>query len=204
MAHLSGGGLAKAAKQYFGLNQEWNIGITGVSGNYFIAPAAPAAGTGPGGVRRGPADRDPLGMASVAATVSSGLFKQPILVPGTRQVTATPLPTSTQSQLRELMRAVVTSGTAAPIGFGLDVYAKTGTAQIQGQEQPNSWIIAFDPTKDVAIACLVVNAGDGASSRSRGQGLPRPARPARAATATKSQTAVSAGLLSAPGWWARQ
>jgi cell division protein FtsI/penicillin-binding protein 2 len=60
------------------------------------------------------------------------------------------------------MRAVVTSGTAAPIGFGPSVYAKTGTAQIHGQDQPNSWIIAFDPAKDVAVACLVVNAGYGA------------------------------------------
>ena len=161
--HLSGGGLAKAAKQYFGLNQEWNIGITGVSGNYFNAPAS-ASGSelAQEAFGEGQLTATPLGMASVAATVSSGLFKQPILVPGTRQVTATPLPASTQSQLRELMRAVVTSGTAAPIGFGPDVYAKTGTAQIQGQEQPNSWIIAFDPTKDVAIACLVVNAGYGA------------------------------------------
>jgi cell division protein FtsI/penicillin-binding protein 2 len=41
--HLSGGGLAHAAKKYFGLNQPWNIGITGVSGTYFNAPPAPAA-----------------------------------------------------------------------------------------------------------------------------------------------------------------
>ena len=94
--------------------------------------------------------------------MSSGTFKQPILVPGTRQVTATPLPSGTQSQLKKLMQAVVTSGTAAGIGFGPDVYAKTGTAQIVGQEQPNSWIIAFDPARDVAVACLVVDAGYGA------------------------------------------
>ena len=30
--HLSGGGLARAAKEYFGLNQDWNIGITGLGG----------------------------------------------------------------------------------------------------------------------------------------------------------------------------
>jgi Penicillin binding protein transpeptidase domain/NTF2-like N-terminal transpeptidase domain len=161
--HLSGGGLAKAAKRYFGLNQEWNIGITGVSGAYFNAPAS-ASGSelAQEAFGEGQLTATPLAMASVAATVSSGTFKQPILVPGTKQVTATPLPASTQSQLKELMRAVVTSGTAAPIGFGPSVYAKTGTAQIQGQEQPNSWIIAFDPGKDVAIACLVVNAGYGA------------------------------------------
>jgi cell division protein FtsI/penicillin-binding protein 2 len=61
-----------------------------------------------------------------------------------------------------MMQAVVTSGTAAGIGFGPNVYAKTGTADIHGQDQPNSWLIAFDPTKDVAVACLVVNAGYGA------------------------------------------
>jgi transpeptidase family protein/MecA-like transpeptidase family protein len=161
--HLSGGGLAKAAKQYFGLNQKWNIGITGVSGTYFNAPAS-ASGSelAQEAFGEGQLTATPLAMASVAATVSSGAFKQPILVPATRQVSATPLPASTQSQLKEMMRAVVTSGTAAPIGFGPAVYAKTGTAQIQGQEQPNSWIVAFDQDKDVAIACLVVNAGYGA------------------------------------------
>jgi cell division protein FtsI/penicillin-binding protein 2 len=61
-----------------------------------------------------------------------------------------------------MMQAVVTSGTAAGVGFGPGIYAKTGTADIQGQEQPNSWLIAFDPAKDVAVGCLVVNAGYGA------------------------------------------
>ncbi len=60
------------------------------------------------------------------------------------------------------MRAVVTSGTGAGLGFGPNVYAKTGTADIQGQDQPNSWMVAFDTSKDVAVACLVVNAGYGA------------------------------------------
>jgi cell division protein FtsI/penicillin-binding protein 2 len=62
-----------------------------------------------------------------------------------------------------MMQAVVTSGTAAGVGFGPGIYAKTGTADIQGQEQPNSWLIAFDPAKDIAVGCLVVNAGYGAS-----------------------------------------
>jgi cell division protein FtsI/penicillin-binding protein 2 len=58
---------------------------------------------------------------------------------------------------------VVTSGTAAGIGLGPNVYAKTGTADIQGQEQPNSWLVAFDPTQDIAVAALVLNSGYGAS-----------------------------------------
>jgi cell division protein FtsI/penicillin-binding protein 2 len=77
-------------------------------------------------------------------------------------VSALPLPASTDGQLKDMMRDVVTEGTAASVGLGPDVYAKTGTADVQGQDQPNSWKVAFDPDKDVAIAALVVNAGYGA------------------------------------------
>jgi cell division protein FtsI/penicillin-binding protein 2 len=161
--HLSGGRLARAAKEYFGLNQDWNIGISGLSASYFHAPAS-ASGSelAQEAFGEGQLTAAPIAMASVAATVSTGTFKQPILLPGISQVTAAGLSASTASQLKQMMQAVVTSGTAASIGFGSGVYAKTGTAQIQGQDQPNSWIIAFDPAKDVAAACLVVNAGYGA------------------------------------------
>jgi hypothetical protein len=160
--HLSGL-LARTAKEYFGLNQNWNIGIAGLSASYFNAPAS-ASGSelAQEAFGEGQLVASPLAMASVAATVDAGTFRQPILVAGTKQATGTALPASTDAQLKQLMQAVVTSGTAASIGFGSGVYAKTGTAQIQGQEQPNSWLIAFDPAKDVAVACLVVNAGYGA------------------------------------------
>ena len=160
--HLSGGGLTRTAKEYFGLNQDWNIG-TGVPGSYFHAPAtASGSELAQEAFGQGQLTAAPLAMASVAATVDTGMFKQPILLTGTSQVTATALPASTDAQLKQMMRAVVTSGTAASIGFGSGVYAKTGTADVQGQQQPNSWLIAFDPAKDVAVACLVVNAGHGA------------------------------------------
>ena len=160
--HLSGL-LARTAKEYYGLDQKWDIGITGLSASYFNAPAS-ASGSelAQEAFGEGQLTASPLAMASVAATVDSGTFKQPILLAGTKQVTATALPASTDAQLKQLMQAVVTSGTAASIGFGPGVYAKTGTADIQGQEQPNSWLIAFDPAQDVAVACLVVNAGYGA------------------------------------------
>ena len=160
--HLSGGGLTRTAKEYFGLNQDWNIG-TGVPGSYFHVPAnASGSELAQEAFGQGQLTAAPLAMASVAATVDTGTFKQPILLTGTSQVTATALPASTDAQLKQMMRAVVTSGTAASIGFGSGVYAKTGTADVQGQQQPNSWLIAFDPAKDVAVACLVVNAGHGA------------------------------------------
>jgi cell division protein FtsI/penicillin-binding protein 2 len=102
-----------------------------------------------------------LAMASVAATVDSGQFRQPVLLPGLTTVSARPLPPGTDTQLKDMMRDVVTQGTADNLGFGPGVYAKTGTADVQDQGKPNSWMVAFDPGKDIAIADLVVNAGLG-------------------------------------------
>jgi hypothetical protein len=158
------GKLASTAKKYYGLNQQWNIGLgSGDEAQYFTAPAS-ASGSelAEEAFGEGKLLASPLAMASIAATVDAGTFHQPYLVPGTKQVTATPLSSSVDSQLKEMMRDVVTEGTAAGLGFGPDVYAKTGTADIVGQEQPNSWFVAFDPNQDVAVACLDVNAGYGA------------------------------------------
>jgi cell division protein FtsI/penicillin-binding protein 2 len=154
--------LASTAQKYFGLDQEWDIGI-GQSAIYFSAPqdasgpelAAEAFG-------EGELEASPLAMASVAATVETGTFRQPYVLTGTVQAVATALPAGTDQQLWNVMRAVVTSGTAASVGFGPDVYAKTGTADVAGQGKPDSWLIAFDPGKDVAVACLVIDAGYGA------------------------------------------
>jgi len=161
--HLTNGRLAATAKEYYGLDQDWNIGLGSLSASYFSAPAS-ASGSelAQEAFGQGSVTASPLAMASVAATIASGQFRQPYLASGGPLVTARPLPARTDTWLKEMMRAVVTSGTAAPIGFGPGVYAKTGTADIQHQGQPNSWLIAFEPSRDVAVACLVVNAGYGA------------------------------------------
>jgi hypothetical protein len=160
--HLSGA-LAGTAKEYYGLDQEWDIGITGLSASYFNAPAdASGAELAQEAFGQGELEASPLAMASVAATVDTGSFEQPILVSGTKQLTATPLPEATDEGLKEMMRAVVTSGTAAGLGFGPNVYAKTGTADIENQGKPNSWLVAFDTGQNLAVACLVLDAGYGA------------------------------------------
>jgi cell division protein FtsI/penicillin-binding protein 2 len=160
---LSGGRLAHAAQEYYGLDQNWDIGIGNLSASYFNAPpGASGSELAQEAFGEGQLTASPIAMASVAATVDAAVFRQPYLVPGTKQITATSLPAGTDSQLKEMMRDVVTEGTADAIGFGPDVYAKTGTADIQGQDQPNSWFVAFDPDQDVAVACLVVDAGYGA------------------------------------------
>jgi len=159
------GQLASTAQTYYGLDQPWNIGFAGQSVSYFNAPAdASGSELAQEAFGEGKLTTSPLAMASVAATVDSGQFHQPVLVPGTEAVSASPLPASTDEQLKDMMRDVVTEGTAADLGFGPDVYAKTGTADVQGQDQPNSWMVAFAPDKGVAIAALVVQAGYGAQA----------------------------------------
>jgi cell division protein FtsI/penicillin-binding protein 2 len=76
-------------------------------------------------------------------------------------VTAAPLPQTTDTYLKEMMRAVVTTGTAAGLGFGPNVIAKTGTADIENQGKPNSWMIAYDSAQDIAVGSLVLDAGYG-------------------------------------------
>ncbi|MDT3440366.1 MULTISPECIES: penicillin-binding transpeptidase domain-containing protein [unclassified Pseudofrankia] len=158
----SNGRLASVAKEYFGLNQPWDIGL-GKPATYYNQPAS-ASGSelAQNMFGQGHITASPLAMASVAATVADGTFKQPILLPGASQIAATPLPASVDSQLKTMMRDVVTEGTAAGLGFGPTVYAKTGTADVDNQGQPNSWFVAFDPAQDIAVACLVLNAGYGA------------------------------------------
>jgi len=158
------GALASTAKDYYGLNQNWNIGIPGISASYFNAPAtASGSELAQEAFGEGELTASPIAMASVAATVGNGSFEQPIIVPGTKQVTAKPLPATTDQYLKQMMAAVVSYGTAAGIGLPAGTIAKTGTADIQGQGQPNSWLIAYDPTENVAVGCLVVNAGYGAA-----------------------------------------
>ena len=68
--------------------------------------------------------------------------------------------------LKEYMRSVVTSGTgtAAQIS-GVKVCGKTGSAEVDGQENTNAWFVGFldDPDAPYALAIVVENAGGGGS-----------------------------------------
>lgn len=158
--------LAQTAEKYYGLNEPWNIGI-GQNARYYTIPSTASKNElalelfGQGRLATAP-----LAMASVAATVDTGSFKQPIVVPGQLRPASTPLPVNVRHYLWQLMRAVTQpGGTAAGVfdSVGSAVYAKTGTADVGGQSQPNSWMVAFDPTLNVAVGCVVLDAGYGAS-----------------------------------------
>ena len=78
----------------------------------------------------------------------------------TNKVTGTPLPSTTQSYLKQVMRAVIANpiGTAYGIPFASDVYGKTGTAEHGPTNMsPNAWFTAVDPNQDVAACALVLD-----------------------------------------------
>ena len=66
-----------------------------------------------------------------------------------------------------MMRAVVTSGTAAGVGFRAGVFGKTGTAEYGTGTQSHGWFIGY--RGDVAFAVLVEGGGFGAEQRGPGR-----------------------------------
>jgi len=159
--------LSSTAKTYFGLNQEWDIGL-GQTAAYMDVPASLHRGElAESLVGQGNVVSCPLAMCSVAATVANGTFKQPILLPGQQQVTATPLGSGLQSNLKTLMSSVISSGTAASVGFPKNghFFAKTGTAEVGSGAglYNNSWFVVFDDQHDIALCALSIKGGYGAA-----------------------------------------
>jgi cell division protein FtsI/penicillin-binding protein 2 len=98
----------------------------------------------------------PLQMAGVAATVASGRWRAPRLVPKDRRASGPRLSAGVRSTLRSLMRRVVTSGTGTALAsVPGEVIGKTGTAEFGSGNPPptHAWFIAA--RGDLAIAVLV-------------------------------------------------
>jgi cell division protein FtsI/penicillin-binding protein 2 len=161
---LNGPALASMAET-FGFNTRPALGIPATLGR-FTTPhqpvdlAADAFGQGTDLV-------NPLSQATVVAAIEDGTWRPPQLVisPAPQQ-TAQPRSISPAilDTLRPMMRAVVTSGTAAGVGFPPGVYGKTGTAQYGNGPHPPShgWFIGYQG--DLAFAVLVEGGGLGADS----------------------------------------
>ncbi|MET9391345.1 penicillin-binding transpeptidase domain-containing protein [Streptomyces sp. NPDC006624] len=159
--------LTKQAQQVFGLGlNNWTVGVPSFDGSVPVQSAAQMGASliGQGGVRM-----NPLNMASVAATVKGGTFRQPYLVSpdvdGRKLATASrTMSASTLSQLRELMAYTAAAGTAAEAmaGVGGDAGAKTGSAEVDGQKKPNGWFTAY--RGDLAAAGVVQKGGHGGST----------------------------------------
>jgi hypothetical protein len=162
--HLTGSALRSTAEE-FGFNQKPALGIPAVLGRFStphqpVDLAADAFGQGTDLV-------NPLSQAAEAAAIEDGTWRPPQLVlnPAPPQ-TAQPhkLSPALLGSLRPMMRAVVTRGTAAAVGFPPGVYGKTGTAEYGSGSNPPShaWFIGY--RGDLAFAVLVEGGGVGADA----------------------------------------
>ncbi|EST32597.1 hypothetical protein N566_19885 [Streptomycetaceae bacterium MP113-05] len=160
---LENDSLTNYARDVFGLGLSWQVGTTTMDGRVPVQDAAQMGASliGQGGVRM-----NPLNMASVSATAKTGVFKQPYIVSPRidgRTLTSAPRTMSprTASGLRQVMHLTAVSGTAAVPMSGLsgEFGAKTGSAEVMGQEKPNAWFTAY--SGDIAAAAVVPAAGHG-------------------------------------------
>ena len=139
-----------AVERSFGVGATWNLRLPAFSGSATAATdqaAVAAQVTGAGGVLM-----SPLAMAMVAAEVDAGTGHTPALVasdpPATWQA---PLSTSELTELRQLMRQAVQSGSAhgadAP---GEPVYGQSGVVQT-GTHAYLSWFVGYQGSIAVAV-----------------------------------------------------
>ncbi|HEV7628200.1 MAG TPA: penicillin-binding transpeptidase domain-containing protein [Streptomyces sp.] len=158
--------LSKEAREVFGIGMNWQVGTGTFDGSVPVQSDAQMASSliGQGSVRM-----NPLNMASVAATVQSGTFKQPVIVSPsmddrTIAKASREMKPQTKSDLKSLMQLTAASGTAAKPMAGLsgDVGAKTGSAEVDGQKKPNAWFTAY--SGDIAAAAVVPASGHGSDN----------------------------------------
>ncbi|MEJ8279151.1 penicillin-binding transpeptidase domain-containing protein [Pseudonocardia spirodelae] len=158
---LPADGLPGAARA-LGFGADWRIpGMTTITGT--VSPATDDLQRASDGFGQGDVLASPFGMAMVSATVAHGAPVTPSLIRGaTTEATIAPgtPDRAVLDQLRPMMRAVVTSGTATAANGQGEVYGKTGTAEYAGPDGTNrshGWFTGY--RGDLAFATLIVDGG---------------------------------------------
>ncbi|MGW3406613.1 penicillin-binding transpeptidase domain-containing protein [Streptomyces zhihengii] len=162
----AGTALGETAKKYFGIGEEWQTGVKTWDGS---VPASSGAETAASYIGQGKIQMNALNMASIAATVKGGAFRQPVIVPQSlddRTLAPTrQLPGTMAATLRQLMAAAATgegTGARAMASVGGAKGAKTGSAEVDGQGDSNAWFTAY--AGDLAAAAVVDSGGHGGDS----------------------------------------
>ncbi|MET7499309.1 penicillin-binding transpeptidase domain-containing protein [Streptomyces microflavus] len=155
--------LAKEARDVFGIGLDWKTGVVSTDGSVPEEVGGEAAAQYIG---QGTVQMNALNMASITATAMTGTFQQPVIVPKSldnRQLAqaSRSLSPSVTQQLKTMMRATAAWGTGAKAmaSVGGDKGAKTGSAEVDGQETSNSWFTGF--SNDLAAAAVVQTGGHG-------------------------------------------
>ncbi|NGN64851.1 hypothetical protein G5C51_13215 [Streptomyces sp. A7024] len=161
---LGDGSLTDAAKA-FGIGGEWQVGATTFDGSVPTPKSENEKAASM--IGQGRVEASPLVMASVAATVKEGGFRQPVLVPEAakkRYEAPAKLDPKAAGQLRSLMRKVVTDGSGSALkGLPGTPHAKTGTAEFGTDKPPktHAWMTGFLGDQDLAFAVLIEDGGSG-------------------------------------------
>ncbi|SEG63713.1 NTF2-like N-terminal transpeptidase domain-containing protein [Saccharopolyspora kobensis] len=142
-----------------GLGVDFDMpGATTITGK--VPPADTVVQRAENGIGQGTVLASPFGMALVTASIAEGRMPVPTLIRGLpTKADAAPQPPSPQSldQLRQMMREVVTGGTATGLAGSGEVRGKTGTAQFGDGTRSHGWFVGY--RDDVAFAVLVTDAG---------------------------------------------
>lgn len=143
---------------WFGFGTELELPLPAASGQ------APPPGDGgelaEAAIGQGRVETSVLHLASVAAAVSTGVWRAPSLLAEADAPTVTNLTDQVAGDLRSLMQAVVTDGTGNAADLD-GVHGKTGSAEavVDGRPVTHAWFVAF--RGDVAVAVLVEEGGSG-------------------------------------------
>lgn len=117
-------------------------------------------------IGQGKVEVSPLAVAGVVANVAAGSAHPLRFVAGSDSGTATPLDAGAVATLQQMMRGVVTSGTASALAHapGAPVAGKTGTAEYGTDDPPrtHAWFAGYQG--QIAFAVLVEDGGFGAAA----------------------------------------
>ncbi|MGK5642069.1 penicillin-binding transpeptidase domain-containing protein [Streptomyces sp. URMC 126] len=163
-AKLSPESLHQSAEA-FGIGGRWDVGTTTYDGSVPVTGSdnEKAAST----IGQARVQASPLVMASIAATVKEGTFKQPVLVPDAvrhRYEAPARLDPGVVDALREMMRATVTNGAGRALKAVPGApHAKTGTAEFGTETPPrtHAWMIGYQSDRNLAWSVLLEDGGSG-------------------------------------------
>ena len=154
---LEPGELADVGKQ-FGLGIDYSIpGLHTVTGS--IPEGETPLDRTEAGYGQGLDLASPFGLALVAATAARGETPVPVLIDGHTTEVSEDVPAPSPeaiAQLQQMMRSVVTTGTARGMQAGGAIHGKTGEAEIN--QGSHAWFAGYRDD-DIAFATLVVLGG---------------------------------------------
>ena len=160
--NLSGSDFVAAAR-FYGLQRTPQLGLPAFAAN--VPRPASQTEFAADAIGQGRVTFSPLGMATVAASIDSGVVRAPRLVAGAPddRVPASRLPAGIMNDLRQMMAGVVTRGTAAGTGLPAGTHAKTGTAEYgtgpESKLKIDGWLMGY--RGDIAFAIVTHDTGGG-------------------------------------------